>query len=522
VDEIDLKIYRYQLESHSEVNGVVEQLQALPHQHLYVVLHAYLHNTVLVQTLKRSVEEKLPEVSFHLLKSDLKKGAEVIAFGCEDSTPEELEAKVTLLLAKKVDFLEDELRLCKQDVVHKYFYDHLTNLPNVFKLRKDLEELQELTLISISIDDFKNINSFYGFLAGDYILEEVAAFLAKQEEIEAYKMPGGEFVALVPRFYYFYDLQSFIDTFYQKLSSFSVEYMGLEISLDFTLGVCSAQEIDDILSKTAKALFYAQKHHLPFCIYEDKLEFEENFSHNIEITTKVRDAIRNDKLLAFYQPIVQTKDKTIQLFELLVRIEDNGEYLAPHSFLEIAHQTKLYPQVTKKMVRRAFKSMDGNEYAFSINITQEDIYNQETYDFIIQSLQEQKENAHRLVLELVVVSALQELEKVKTFINEVRRYGAKISIDNFGSQYASFALLSHFKVDYIKIDGGLVEQIEKNWNSLVIVESIVAIAKKLNIRVIAENVSESTIFTKVKELGIEYAQGFYIDKPRSDIGEVKM
>ena len=117
---------------------------------------------------------------------------------------------------------------------------------------------------------------------------------------------------------------------------------------------------------------------------------------------------------------------------------------------------------------------------------------------------------------------MSETEHVLEFVKEVKRYGAKIAIDDFGSGYSNFSMLAVMKVDYIKIDGSLISNIDRNENSLLVVESIVDFARKLGISVIAEFVYSSTIYSKVKELGIEYSQGFYIDKPRIDIKETSI
>ena len=95
----------------------------------------------------------------------------------------------------------------------------------------------------------------------------------------------------------------------------------------------------------------------------------------------------------------------------------------------------------------------------------------------------------------------------------MKRYGAKIAIDDFGSGYSNFSYLTKLSADYIKIDGSLIKDIDVDKTALVVVETIVQFAKKLNIKTIAEYVHSSIIMDKVKELGIDYSQGFYIDEP---------
>jgi EAL domain-containing protein (putative c-di-GMP-specific phosphodiesterase class I) len=138
--------------------------------------------------------------------------------------------------------------------------------------------------------------------------------------------------------------------------------------------------------------------------------------------------------------------------------------------------------------------------------------NSEIFEFIINKLKHSSVS-NRVTFELLESEAIQDFQKVERFINEVKRYGAKIAIDDFGSGYSNFSYLTKIKVDYIKIDGSLIAHIDTDMNSLLVVETIVSFAKKLGVATIAEFVHSSTVLDKVKELGIDYSQGFYIDEP---------
>jgi len=158
----------------------------------------------------------------------------------------------------------------------------------------------------------------------------------------------------------------------------------------------------------------------------------------------------------------------------------------------------------------AFKN---NTYDFSINLSIEDIMSSKIFNYILQKLKENKETARRLTFELLESEAVKDFKKVDRFIGEIRRYGVKVAIDDFGSGYSNFSYVTKINTDYIKIDGSLIADIDVDEASLIVVETIVSFAKKLGLKTIAEYVHSSVVLDKVKELGIDYSQGFYIDEP---------
>ncbi len=136
----------------------------------------------------------------------------------------------------------------------------------------------------------------------------------------------------------------------------------------------------------------------------------------------------------------------------------------------------------------------------------------EIFRFIIEKLKNSKAS-HRVIFELLESDAIEDYKKVDRFISEVKRYGAKVAIDDFGSGYSNFSYLTRVNVDIIKIDGSLIENIDVDQNAYIVVETIIEFAKKLGIQTVAEYVHSSVIMDAVKNLGVDFSQGFYIDEP---------
>ncbi|MDD2358648.1 MAG: EAL domain-containing protein, partial [Thiovulaceae bacterium] len=178
----------------------------------------------------------------------------------------------------------------------------------------------------------------------------------------------------------------------------------------------------------------------------------------------------------------------------------------------ISKAIKVYAEVTKAIIEKTFEIFKDNEYEVSINLSIEDIMSAEIYTFIITNLKKYG-IGNRVTFELLESEAIIDYKKVLRFITEVKRFGAKIAVDDFGSGYSNFAYLTRIKVDYIKLDGSLIKNIDINENSRLITETIVAFAKQMKIKTIAEYVHSSTVQSVIKEIGIDYSQGYYIDEP---------
>ncbi|MFN4307762.1 EAL domain-containing protein, partial [Sulfurihydrogenibium azorense] len=155
------------------------------------------------------------------------------------------------------------------------------------------------------------------------------------------------------------------------------------------------------------------------------------------------------------------------------------------------------------------------EIRVSINLSVLDILNEEISTEIIKTL---KESDLKITFEILESEGIENYEDVSGFIKNVKSFGAKVAIDDFGSGYSNFAyILKLLDVDYIKIDASLIKNIHQDINSQIIVENIVNLAKKLGIKTIAEFVHCKEVFEKVKELGIDYSQGYYISEPKDRI-----
>ena len=510
-----LTINTFSLSSSTEVAYIVQEVKRVKKEHMIVHISSFIHNTVLVQTLKKELLKEFPNLEMSCLKHADKSTTTLTVFSM-DNVVEEIGLLNTSLNKLHIDYVEQErvADKCRNQLFKTYFTDNLTSLPNLYQLRKDLEGDEKKGLVLVKIDNFITVNNFYGFVVGDFVIEEISKYLRKVfSKHTVYRLSGAEFAFTLNEQMNFYDLKEYLTQLYEEIKSFYVLYQNTKIFIDFTMASTSGIEQNNIFSKVSMALDYAKGVGAPFWIYEDRMNFENDYERNFELSETVRNAVSNSKIIPYFQAIIDNETGKITKYECLARlIDENNNVLSPVLFIPLAKKIKVYNEITKQMINKSFEAFKDSESEFNINLSIEDIMSNEIYNFIIDKLRSSNASS-RVTFELLESEAVQDFTKVEQFVNEVKRYGAKIAIDDFGSGYSNFSYLIKIKANYIKIDGSLIKDIDVDNSAHLVVETIVNFAKKLGMKTVAEYVHSSVIMDKVKELGIDYSQGFYIDEP---------
>jgi EAL domain-containing protein (putative c-di-GMP-specific phosphodiesterase class I) len=265
------------------------------------------------------------------------------------------------------------------------------------------------------------------------------------------------------------------------------------------------------------ALKLAKKAGSEYMIFNENLQLAQQYEENIKMANTIKDAIHNDKIIPYFQPIFDLKTEKVHKYEALVRlVQEDGSVLAPFFFLETSRKVKLYPQITKIMIQKTFSYFSGSGINFSINLSFDDILNKNTRKFLFSKIKEYK-IASQLTIEILETLENNNAIIVDEFIEKVYESGAIIAIDDFGSGYANFQHMTTMRSDIMKIDGSLIKNIATDKNARLVVETIIVFAQKLNKKIIAEFVHSKEVYDIVKELGIEYAQGYYLGKPLENI-----
>lgn len=418
----------------------------------------------------------------------------------------------------KTQQLESEIAKKAEELEHLLYTDNLTHLPNRMKLLEDLEVRIDSVLIIANIDAFRQINDFYGQQAGDHVIQKVAAvleqFSSNFPNMQTYRLSADEFAI-------FSQLpieEDILESFLYKISEYfdvnAIMFEDIEIDVHITMG--ATRRIEQAIEKADIALKSARKNRLPFLIYDEEFNIESKYEANMLWLRKLKFAMANDNIIPYFQPIFDNQDHRIVSYECLMRMrEGDGAILTPSYFLEVAKHARLYTRLTRIIVEKCCNHFRDIEASFSINLSSEDIHETATREFIKNKVLDTGVGK-RMIFEILESEGIENYEEVSRFIDDMKAIGCRFAIDDFGTGYSNFEHLLRLNIDIIKIDGSLIEHLDKNDGAVEVVETIVEFIRRRKLVSVAEYVHSGPVFDIVKRLGIDRSQGHYLGEPKEE------
>lgn len=405
----------------------------------------------------------------------------------------------------------------KNDFYNLLYTDNLTSLQNRAKLIDSLQH-NRLNLDAISIFDinsFKEINDFFGHRIGDDILKGVGELIYNcikdYKQLSLYKFPADTYCITntnLEQDKFLEIVQNISEEVYKKV----FYYEQYEIDVRITAGISFSNKNNKLITADI-ALQSAKKDHKDYLVFYDELDKFQEYENNMLWSKKLKNAFNNDKIVVFYQPLINNKTMKVDKYECLVRlIDEDGKVISPFFFLDISKKSNQYIKLTKIVIEKSFKKFSDLPFEFSVNISYEDIVDSEFLDFIKEKIKKYNVS-NKVVFEILEDENVKNYELLINFVDEIKSLGCKVAIDDFGSGYSNFEHLLKMNVDYLKIDASLIKNIAVDENSFKITKTIVEFAKNLNLKTIAEFVENKEIFDITKELGTDFSQGYYFSAP---------
>ena len=379
------------------------------------------------------------------------------------------------------------------------------------------------TLFLVDILYMKDLNAIYDFKNGDFIIRQLDSILKTnikeliKEELkrniyiniknthadvfEIYLLDdlSIEEIVIVKNIIY----ESIVSNNFKLLDNYGT------INIDITIG-CAKSEDQHIKIYAEKALYNAKLNFIHYMYYDSFLYKNESVNENL--LDVLNYSIENNLVEPYFQAIMDNKTNKIVKYEALMRIFDKeGRMLMPNNFIYKAKKCRLYNKLMEILIDKIIVYILKYKIHISINLDYTDILNPQIKKALVSKIRNTNIGEY-LTLEILESEKVSSFDTVNEFINDVKQFGVKIAIDDFGTGFSNYENILNLNIDYIKIDGSLIRKINEDIY-LNLIKSIVLFSKQQNIKVVAEFVSDLKILRYVKNIEIDYSQGYYIGKP---------
>lgn len=405
-----------------------------------------------------------------------------------------------------------ELKVTQDKIKYLAYHDSLTKLYNKIYLEKKLQEGRKASLLLLNIDNFSYINTTYGFEFGDKLLIQVSQYLLSQFDTSCViRINSDEFCLVYENEI---DLEKKANQLKEYFANNKLQIDKIALKITFTYGGVSGKK--NLLRDATIALKYAKNSGKNNChIYNELHDALTTLNRDkfIHSSALLHDALDEDRVVPYFQGIINNTTAKITKFEALVRIRQGDKVISAFEFLEAAKLMGLLPEITKIMIDKSFKIMSENQYTFSINVTEDDLSKNYLIDYLQEKTQEYQIATGRVTLEILEgISAGSKNDSIKQ-LKILRKLGYTIAIDDFGAEYSNFERVLDLDVGLLKIDAKYIKDIDVNKKSYEITKAMAYFAKNANIPCVAEFVHTKEVQKIVEELGIQYSQGFYFSEP---------
>ncbi len=420
----------------------------------------------------------------------------------------------------------------RQKVKRLEFHDSLTGLPNRTLLLDRLESAtmraqrnkSMLALLMVDIDNLKLINETLGHNNGDKVISSVANRLRKKIRItDTLSRSGGdEFNLIIENIQQLEDVGLMAEKFARAIEH-DMTIMDQEIHIKASIGISiypqDGEDISSLLSNADAALYRAKdKGGNTYEFYSPDLG--KKARRRLELENNLRYALDNDELVVYYQPKVDLITDEAYGMEALVRWNHPQQgIIPPDEFIPIAEEAGLIIQLGQQVIEKAchqFKCWQNENIPvtnISINVSARQFKEQDLVSILQKTLHKNQLDASHIELELTESTLLKNEQQAEAILNQLHNMGVKISIDDFGTGYASLSYLKRLPIDIIKIDKSFTDGILHDPDDIAIVNAIFGLAKGFEIKLVAEGIETQGQLDKIKELGVDYGQGYFWSPP---------
>lgn len=385
-----------------------------------------------------------------------------------------------------------------------------------FIIKEAHKQNKKTALLTINLTAFKKVNEIYGLKMGNFVLKKIAKrlklTLRKNDIIGRYS--ADEFVILLNNFKEMEYLNRIVSRLLEKvMQPITLHNRSIYLSSVAGLVICNGNlDFEIILKQSFNALNFAKKSGINFSTYDSDLE--KQIDEKIKMEVALKEAVKNEDFIVYYQPQISTKTGNIFAVEALARWKDkNGTIINPNVFIPIAEDIGFIKDIEKIILKKAileaepFLKKAGLKLALNLSIKQ---FLERDYLDLLAKYGKSKDF---LEIEITESTAIMDLDESVKLLRDYKKLGVTVAIDDFGIGYSSLGHIKHLPIDKIKIDKSFVDNIVNSKGDRVLVQAVMLIAETLNLEVIAEGVEHEEQFDALRELGVSLFQGYYFDTP---------
>jgi diguanylate cyclase (GGDEF)-like protein/PAS domain S-box-containing protein len=430
-----------------------------------------------------------------------------------------------------------EVRGIAKEMSYQATHDALTGLVNRVEFERRLGTALEssrgegtsFVVSYLDLDRFKLVNDTSGHIAGDNLLREIAALLKHQvrDSDTVARMGGDEFAMLLvgcP----LDKARQIADEVCQTVANHHFAWQDQVFEVGVSIGLVEvgpdSASAESVLNAADSACYVAKQegrggHH----VYSARDEALAREKGEIQWLQRLQRALRDDQFELHVQPIVATEGAVPRgpAAEILLRMHDeNGNRYSPSQFIAAAERYQLMAQVDRWVVRHAITTIASGlprlpqDRSCSINLSGQTLIDDSFLEFVVDMLDHTGVSPEKLCFEVSEPAVMANLEHARRFISVLHGIGCQFALDNFGSGIGSFAKLKSLSIDYLKIDGVYTRRLDSDSVNQEMISAMIRLSRQLDFKVIAEQVEDSASFDALRRLGVDFIQGFAVEKPR--------
>ena len=422
--------------------------------------------------------------------------------------------------------LEENLLRERERLRYLATHDPLTKLPDRAAFVESLQNAVQgaskekpSALLYIDLDNFELINHSLGHSAGDAVLTKVAQVL--RDSIRSQDVPGrfdsDKFGVLLAEIG-LPEAKSIAEGIRSRIEDLSFAHSGKlffvssSIGLAAVDGTASAKVVIDCADSACHGAKVRGRNRVE--VFDDNDGTMAGYREEPPRAAEVKEAIRTDGFEILFQPIVDVQTAIPAVYEVLIRLPNKGELLPPSAFVPAAERYHLMPEIDRQVITKAVKHLvTNNKLRLAINLSGQSFAADTLGDFIETSFKVAGVEPNRVVFEITETVMISNLHAARKVMHRLQQVGFHIALDDFGAGFSSFSYLKDLVPDYLKIDGSFVRDAETGRSDWTFVEVINDLAHRLRIKSVAEFVEQEATLLRLREIGVDLAQGYFFGKP---------